>query len=364
MANSLELSPVQIGSRLGIGAFGLRLDEDGGVVSDAQIEVGYGRRKIEEIFKGAPISLCLSYAERIDHLAAPAYNLALATCFESLLGIETPGRGQQIRKILLELNRINSHLHFFAKISKASGQGALTNYCLRERERFADVMEMFCGSRMGFGAIVLGGVVDDATDGWFFRIEKGIAALREFIPDLLSSLLQHPFFQDRAKGLAIISLDEALRFKLSGPNARASGLRARTAMGAGFSEGKISEGRAFLQTDGDTFSRAWARLAEIEGSAELILDYFRQMPSGNFRIKVGHNVVASQGLAFAEVNGPRGLLSVAVESGGGSAPNNVHVFTPSSMVVRALPGLLRGLQVEDVFLVIQSLDISFSEVDK
>lgn len=367
MATGLGFSPIHLASTQGLGAFGLHLEEDGGLIARASMEVGFGRRNIEAISLQLPVSQALNYADRIDALAAPAYNFALATCFEEMLHLEVPERAKHIRLILLELNRISSHLHFYSRLAKALGQLPVMNHCLREREKFCDIMEMYCGSRFGFGAICLGGVVDDSTDGWFFRIEKAIASLKEFLPDLCASLLAHPFFEERARGLAHISPETARAADLRGPNARASGLadsdlRFRRPYGAyRILELKVPSTR---HDTGDALSRAWIRMEEMLHSAELIEQCFRCIPSGNHRIRVGIEVVPAAGKAFAEVEGPRGAISVFAESNGSVAPASVAFSGPSSMVVQLLPELLCGLQVEDVFLAIHSLDISFLEVDK
>jgi NADH:ubiquinone oxidoreductase subunit D len=367
VATSLNFSPIHLASTQGLGAFALRLEEDGGLVSSAGMEVGFGRRHIECISQQLPYSQALNYADRVDYLAAPAYSYALAACFEELLGLDVPERALHIRLVLLELNRISSHLHYYARLAKTVGQMPLMNHCQRERERFSDIMEMYCGSRLGFGAVCLGGVMEDATDGWFFRIEKAIASTKEFLPELQSSLLAHPFFGERARGLAVISAEQAESWNFSGPTARASGYLgtdARERRPYGAYKALERTGVAPRDQAGDTLARAWARLDDILQAAELIDGCFKKIPSGNHRIRVGIDVVPPAGKAFTEVEGPRGSIAVLAESRGDRFPANVKFFGPSSMVARMLPELLTGIQLDDVFLVTHSLDVSFSEVDK
>ncbi|MGZ3650129.1 MAG: NADH-quinone oxidoreductase subunit D-related protein [Bdellovibrionota bacterium] len=366
MATRLTYSPAHLAGTQGLGAFGLVLEEDGGLVAGAQMTVGYGRREIENTAVRVPLSQALNYADRIDFLASPAYNCVLSSAFEELLDLEVPERAHHIRLILLELNRINSHLQFYVNLARVLGQQPLMNHCLRERERFSDILEMYCGSRLGFGAICVGGVVGDATDGWFFRIEKAISALRDFLPELDELLLSHPFFMERTRGLAVVTREFAEEWNLLGPNARASGLPARDERisrpyGA-YRDAAMPDASA--PGGGDVLARAAIRASEILQSARLIEDAFRRIPPGNFRIRVGMEVSPAKGLAAASVEGPRGAITVLAESGGGNCPANVRFFSPSVMAVQLLPRLLKGIQAEDAFLVIHSLDISFSEVDK
>lgn len=369
MATSLNYSPIHLASTQGVGPFALHLEEDGGLVSRASMEVGYGRRNIEAISLQLPLAQALNYADRLDCYSAPAYNFALASAFELLLGLEVPERAQYIRLVLLELNRISSHLHFYANLAKVVGQTSTMNHCLREREKFSDIFEMYCGSRLGFGAISLGGVNSDATDGWFFRIEKAIASLKEFVPDLRGTLLEHPFFVERAKGLGVITKEVAERAHLLGPNGRASGRTGidvrRTRPYCAYREvaGNLPH-LDILRQEGDVFARSWIRLDEMLASATLIEQTFRQIPGGNHRIRVGMDVAPPPGKALTSVEGPRGTILALAETNGGTSPANVRFTPPSTMAAQLVPSLLLGLQVEDVFLLIHSLDISFSEVDR
>jgi NADH:ubiquinone oxidoreductase subunit D len=352
----------------GLGAFGLEIEDDGGLVAGARVSVGYGRREIEDAVRRLPLAQALNYADRVDFLASPAYNCALASAFEELLDLEIPERAHCIRLILLELNRISSHLQFYVNLAREVGQLPLMNHCLRERERFSDVLEMYCGSRLGFGAICLGGVVADATDGWFFRIEKALGLLRDFLPELDRLLLRHPFYEERTRGLAVVSPQHAREWNLQGPNARASGLAEideRRAKPYGAYKGQAMKEMSLAGgSSGDALARSRIRAAEILQSGALIEQVFRKIPSGNFRIRVGMEVSPPPGKAVASVEGPRGVITAFAESGAGSFPASVSFFSPSAMAVQLLPRLLRGHQVEDAFLVIHSLDISFSEVDK
>lgn len=369
MATGLNYSPVHLASTQGLGAFGLHLEEDGGLVSSASMEVGFGRRNIEGISLQLPLAQALNYADRLDCFSAPAYNYALATGFESLLGLEVPERAHYIRLVLLELNRISSHLHFYANLARVAGQQPLTNHCLREREKFSDIFEMYCGSRLGFGAVSLGGVFAEATDGWFFRIEKAIASLKEFAPDLRGTLLEHPFFAERARGLGVITKEMAEKANLLGPNGRASGregIDERNARPycAYRALGLDSPGIDEKKSEGDVLARSAIRLDEMLGSAGLIEQCFRRIPGGNHRIRVGMDVAPPPGKALTSVEGPRGTIFALAETNSQPQPINVRFTPPSTMAAQLIPELLLGLQVEDVFLLIHSLDVSFSEVDR
>lgn len=366
MATLLNYSPLQLSGRYGLGPFQLSLEEDGGVIREVDIRVGYGKRHIEKISAQLPFVQVVNFADRIDFNAAPAYNLITSSAFEHLLTLEVPERAEYIRTLLLELSRVANHLLFFSKISKSVEQLSLMNHCLREWEKFCDIFEMYCGSRMAFGSICIGGVREDATDGWFFRIEKALTSVSDFLPDLKSSLLNHPFFQERARGLAVIDKETARRWNLSGPNARASGLDKDLRAEPGFSAySKVFNKQSPpVENCGDAWSRVGQRMFEIAESIDLIHSVFRKIPKGNYRIRIGAEVESEAGFVFHKIEGARGEIGLFVDCAGGQKPAQVKYFCPSNMLVNLLPQILRGIRTEDVFFAIHSLDISFSEVDR
>jgi NADH-quinone oxidoreductase subunit D len=194
-----------------------------------------------------------------------------------------------------------------------------------------------------------------------------IASLKEFLPDLESSLLAHPFFERRMHGLAPIDLAAVKKWNITGPNARATGMPGidlRTSRPYGAYRGVTLDSSVLAVAHGDAYDRARIRKSEILQSVHLIEAVFRRIPSGNHRIRVGLDVRPSPGKAVCNVEGPRGAIYALVETDGRAQPAQVSFICPSAMAVQMVPALLRGIQVEDTFLVIHSLDISFSEVDK
>lgn len=366
MAAFLNYTPLQLSGRHGMGPFHLSIEEDGGVIRQVEIGVGFGRRHIEKISSKMAFVQVVNFSDRIDFKSAPAFNYVSSTAFEQLLNLEVPERALYIRTLLLELSRISNHLIYFANIARSVEQLSLMNHCLREWERFCDIFEMYCGSRLAFGSICIGGVREDATDGWFFRIEKALNSVREFLPDLKSSLLNHPFFRERSRGLAVITREKAAEWNISGPNARASGLDRDLRIESAFAAyPKIySTPSIAAEREGDAWSRVGYRIFEIGQSMDFVLALFRKIPSGNYRIRIGAEVESEPGFVFHRVEGPRGEIGMFVDCAGGQSPALVRYFCPSNMIVGLLPQILKGIRTEDVFLAIQSLDISFSEVDR
>jgi NADH:ubiquinone oxidoreductase subunit D len=364
MATVIDYPPLDLASAMGGGAVGMSLEEDGGLVSKATLQAGFGARNIESISSNLPMVLSVIYSDRLDYMAAPAYNCVAASCYEALLGVEISERAHYIRTILLEINRINSHLDYISRVSRVAGQHSLTNYCLREREKFSDLFEMYCGSRLAFGSVCIGGVREDATDGWLFKIEKALRSAKNLMTDVDTLLLSQPHYKERALGLLKISRQEADIWSLSGPNAKSAGVMSDLRIDKPYFAYKNIKLNLIEQmsNESDAWSRLKFRMAEVSQSVSILEHCFGRIPDGNHRIRVGVDVAIPKGRAFKSIEGPRGIVSMLLDSSGDGV--SVKYFTPSAAVFRVLPQLLNGLLVEDVLLAIQSLDISMSEVDK
>jgi NADH-quinone oxidoreductase subunit D len=366
MAIRLDVPFSEMAGFHGQGPLSLRLMHDDGAIESCRVSCGWGRREIERSMESLPLSQLLPFSERMDYLAPAAYSICVAQALEEALSIEVPERSQYIRTCLLEIHRIVTHLEFFLSLSRVLNLESLRQHCQREVERYHDALEIFCGSRLGFGAVALGGVIDEASDGWIFRIEKALECTEAFLSDLGLVLSESPLFEERARGLAVITPATAQRWRLSGVNARASGL---FRIGLRQNRKYLAYGKAnltFAETgpdSGDVFSRALWREIEIRESSRILRQLFSQMPKGNFRIKVGHGISSPAHSTVIRVDSPRGLLTFFFETKGGTTAQRCRFFAPSDSILQLSPGLVEGASLEDLRLILASLDFSVSEVD-
>ncbi len=365
MTTQLFHQPSEIASEQFLGPFSVLVNEDGGVVAEAKFRFGYQHRDIERLVRKLNFAQAMSYSDRIDYLAAPFCNFVFAQAVESLGKMELPQKSNYARVILLELSRIFSHLYAIGGIARAAGHHPIFQFSIREREKISNLFEMFCGSRLGFGAICIGGVVADTTDGWLFQVEKALKEILLFLEEVEEYLLLNPLFLGRLRGLMVLPSEYAERHGVTGVNLRASGVDVdlrRTIPVAAYKEIEIP--RAQVETNGDALSRFLLRLAEVRQSEAIIRAAVAKIPGGNFRILTGPGIFLPNGMITSRVEGPRGELGVFLIGTGESRPASVKFFTPSSMVIELLPEISCGVCVEDLFLGIHSLDVSISEVDR
>ncbi len=365
MTTALLYQPYEVTVEQQLGPFGVSVEEDGGVVADAVYRFGYQKRGIEKIFERINFSQGISYCDRIDYLAAPFCNFVFAQTVEQLGKMELPPKAHYGRVVLLELSRIFSHLYFVGNIARAAGHEPIFNFSVREREKISNLFEMFCGSRLGFGAICIGGIAADTTDGWLFQVERVLREVTTFLSEVDEYLLMNPLFLGRLTNLMTITPEQAESGGVTGPNLRASGVNVdlrRTCPSAAYESLDIKESAVIRR--GDAHSRFLLRLEEIRQSESIIRAAIGRIPAGNFRMLMGPNIFLPKGMATARVEGPRGELGMFLVGGGENRPLRAKFFTPSCAVAELLPELSRGACVEDLFLGIHSLDISVSEVDR
>lgn len=349
-----------------VGPLGVRIQEDGEIVDSAELQIGFTHRGTEELMCEKSFLVGTAYGDRIDFVAPQAGSLAFAKSVEWLSGIEVPGRGKLIRVLLMELGRISSHLFFLGTVANEIGSSSAYQFCLREREKFCDIFELYSGSRLGFGCIQIGGVKSNITEGLIDRIEQVLFEKDEFLEEFSRLLAENPIFSSRLTGLAYLNKELIQENNISGPNARASGDMSDLRL-----EGKINEYEGVeipqLRLDtlnGDAYARVWCRLKEIDQSTEIIKALLKNFPSGNHRVELGMNFFPRAGTSYVEIESPRGRFGVHLESDGGLTPVGVRFVTPSLFSLRISPWLLRQEMIEDVGIILGSLDISISEVDR
>src|SRR3989344_1963625 len=176
---SLEVIRNYSGKAGTVGPMVLNVEEDGGIIHQIDFEFGFSTRRIED---------CLT---KVSFVA----------------GIEITDRAKIIRVFLLELNRISSHLFFIAQMAASVGLDSIYYFCLREREKYCDLFELYCGSRVGFGAIKIGGVAEDASDGLLFTVEEILRNTESFLHELNEILTNDPIFIEQVEDVGILHKD-------------------------------------------------------------------------------------------------------------------------------------------------------------
>lgn len=345
------------------GVLRLVLELEGEKILSCEPDIGYLHRGMEKMAERMSYIQYLPTVDRIDYLAGCFYSELLCRIVENALGVELPDKVRAIRVMLLELNRIASHLLWVGAFLMDLGAVSPFFYAFREREMILRYFEKLTGQRMMYNYFVFGGVRKDID--YLGDVEEIISILPEKIDDYEKIITENPIFLRRTKGKGILDIDTALNYAITGVNLRASGMdydtRRSDYLYRGFDFGVV------ILDEGDAWARYKARIMEMRESVNIIhqaLEYLKISPALEQKLINPVNLKLPAGDYYAEIEAPRGLASCFVRSTGEDKPYRLKWRTGSYYSVNLLRKILVEEYLNDAIAIAGSLDIILPEVDK
>ena len=372
------------------GVLRILLELDGENVVKAVPDVGYLHTGIEKSCEDKTYSQAITLTDRIDYLNPLGNNLAYCLSVEKLLGLEVPKRAQYIRVLLVELQRISSHLVWLGTHAIDLGAMSVFLYCFREREEILKIFELVAGQRMMTSYIRVGGLALEPPAGWLQNVEKFLKMMPGRIDEYEELLTGNRIWMGRTKDVGYISAEDAIALSMTGPTLRAAGVAYDNRKVFPYSSYEEFDFEVPLRTESDCFARYMVRVAEMRESLKIVRQAMNKItPTGPFRAELPGVIPPSRekmktemealiyhfkiftegyspppGEAFAAVESPRGELGVFVASDGSPKPLRVHFRAPSFINLQALPKLVEGRLIADVIACIGTIDIVLGEVDR
>ena len=373
------------------GVLRLMLELDGETVLRTKPIVGYLHTGMEKTGETLTYLQGGTNVTRMDY-ASPLHNeLVFALATETLLRIDEdiPPRAQWIRMLLVELNRISSHLLFLATNGLDIGAVSMMIYGWREREETLRLLEMITGLRMNHNFIRVGGVAADLPDGW----RDAVLRVMELIPPRLDEydvlMTGQPIWRERLQGVGVLTVNEALAMGTTGPILRSTGLPWDLRRDMPYLHYDELEFDVVVGSYGDCFDRYAIRLNEVRESIRLVHQILDHVPEGDYRIQdrkvtpppraridesmealIHHFKIFTEGFkvpageVYRAIESPRGELGCYMVSDGGPVPYRMHIRGPSFVNLQTLPHMLRGGLIADAVAVISSADPIMGEVDR
>ena len=345
------------------GVLRLILDVDGEKILGCEPVIGYLHRGMEKMAEGMTYLQYLPTVDRVDYLSGFFNSYAYVAAVEKLLGIQIPQKAAIIRVMLMELNRIASHLLWLGTYLLDLGAVSPFFYTFRERELILNFFEKISGQRMMYNYFIFGGVRSEID--CLEEVEPICKTVLAKLEDYEKILTENPIFISRTKNLGIMDRETAFAYSITGPNLRASNahldFRKLSDLYKDF-EFKIAKAE-----DGDCFARYKVRLDEIRESVKIVLQAVEKLKVAGGNINTGLkplNLKIDTGEAIADVETPRGLTSCCVKADGSDKPYRVKWRTGSFYAVQILPKLLTGHMISDVMAIYGSLDVMLPEVDR
>ncbi len=373
----------------GHGVLHLILDMQGEMVTSAVPDIGYLHRGTEKIAENLLYAQFVPYTDRLDYFCAMSNNLAYVLAVEKLLDIECTERAQYIRVICAELSRLAGHLGAIGAWAVDLGAMSVLLYAYREREMVLDLFEMLCGARMTHSYLRVGGVRYDMTPQFVDRCRELMKILPVKIDEYERLLTGNRIWQQRNKGIGVISGAEAVDYGLTGPNLRASGVNWDIRKDEPYLVYDRLDFDVPLGTTGDCFDRYMVRIAEMREAMKIISQCLDALPEGDINIDdptivppkkyqvyknmenlihhfkyVSDGFKAPEGEVYSQVEAPKGELGVYLVGDGTEKPYRLKLRVPSFVNLHALNRLCVGYYFADVIAVLSSLDPVFGECDK
>lgn len=371
------------------GVLRLLLELDGERVINCVPDIGYLHTGIEKNMEAKTYEKALVMTDRMDYLNNLGNNLCYCLAVEKLVDLDVPPRAQVARVLLTELTRISSHLLWLGTHALDLAAISVFWYTFREREILLDIFEMCSGQRMMTSYFRPGGLWRDLPNGFEEAVRQFLRLFPNRIREYESLLTNNPLYNDRTKGIGVISTEQALRIGLTGPPLRATGLAFDLRKALPYSGYEQFDFEVPTAANGDTYDRYIVRMEEMRQSLRIVEQALNNLPPGPVRSnnrkfvppprsELGHSMEAvihhfklwtegfsaPKGAVFQPVESPRGVLACYLVGDGGPKPLRVHFRTPSFANLQALAILTKGHLVADVVAIISSLDPVLGDVDR
>ncbi len=314
------------------------------------------------LLKNQNLLKLLSFMGVFDYNAGVFPELGLCMGIENILQMKIPERAQSIRMVICELSRISSHLESIANMLEVLGYDLVLSLILTEKEKSLNLIETVTGARILPNFIRVGGVKKDLERDKISFILETLPAMLNQIKSIESRMLENILVFNRLKDIGRINRTMAKELGLSGPNLRSAGIR----KDARKDKAQLAYDRLSFTVPlgryGDCFERVSIRFKEIYQSIKLIKGAIDDMPDGGFR-KINNltSISLPDKALLSGVECPHGLFQVYLETGN-SQVEALVVMGPSINSLMAAERVLEGSRLEDLDIILASLDISPGEI--
>ncbi|EEO26069.1 NADH dehydrogenase (quinone) subunit D [Helicobacter winghamensis] len=373
------------------GQLRLILELEGEKVIKATPDVGYLHRGMEKMAENMIYNEFLPTTDRMDYIAASSNNYGFALAVERLLGVDVPRRAKVIRTMLLELNRIISHLFWLATHALDVGAMSIFLYCFREREFAIDLIEDYCGARLTHSSVRIGGVPLDLPKDWIAKLKVFLEALPSQIELYEGILSENRIWRMRLENVGVVSAQMAKSWGLSGVMLRGSGIAWDIRKEEPYELYDELEFDVPVSESCDSYGRYLLYMEEMRQSIRILhqlIDKYKdtdtllmcentryfsapkeQIMTQNYSL-MQHFVLVAQGMRppvgeiYVPTESPKGELGFFICSRGEPYPYRVKMRTPSFFHTGVLQDLLPGHYLADVVTIIGNTNIVFGEIDR
>ncbi len=369
----IPIGPVHVGLKEPVTTW---LDVDGERIVKATVRPGSIHRGIEWMARERNPIQVIYLAERICGICSFTHIIAFLRAVEDAAGIEVPIRAQYIRSLVLELERVHSHILWSGVACYTFGYDSAFNLGMLLREKVMDVLEALTGNRVNYGVGTVGGVRRDLTPKAAEAVREMIAFYRREFQVFLDVVTEDPIAKARMRNVGVLSTEDAVRYCALGPTARGSGLRIDLRYSSPYEAyGDLGVTPLVPQdytgeVHGDVFDRFFVRVMEVVQSLDLLEKIVDGIPEGPITWepklpKVLSALKAADGIGWGIIEGPRGDDTHVVKLTKGE--ENItwwKVRAPTYANAVSWPLMFKDQEIADAPLVINSIDPCISCMER
>ncbi len=386
--STLNLGPTHPATH---GVFQNVLQLDGERIVSGVSTIGYIHRAFEKISEHRPFYQITPLTDRLNYCSAPINNMGWHMTVEKLLNITIPKRVDYMRVIIMELARIADHIICNGVLGVDTGAFTGFLYMMEYREAIYEIYEEVCGSRLTTNVGRLGGFERNFNEIAFAKINKFLADFPKVLKEFESLFNRNRIFIDRTKGVAPVTVEDALSYSWSGPLLRAAGVDYDVRAMNPYSSYEDFDFEVPVGTSGDVYDRFLVRNEEMWQSLRMIqqaLDKIQKedptifhadvpefyLPPKeevynnmealiyHFKIVMGE-IPTPVGEVYHSVEGANGELGFYLVNDGGRSPYRLHFRRPSFINYSMYADMSRGMLLSDAIINMSSLNVIAGELD-
>jgi len=371
------------------GVLRIMMELDGETVLRAKPVIGYLHTGMEKTGEELTYVQGATNVTRMDYASPLSNELVFSMAVEKLLEVEVPERAVWIRMLMVELNRMSSHLLFQATNGMDLGAVSMMIYGWREREVTLRLLETITGLRMNHNFIRPGGVAADLPDGWREETLEVCDEVERGVSEYAELLVENPIWRERTVGVGVITTEEALALGASGPILRSTGFEWDLRKAQPYLAYEDVDFDVIYTSNGDVFDRFQIRLYEILESVKIVRQCVARMPLGDYRTPdrkvtpppraridesmealIHHFKLFTEGFrvppgeTYIPVESPRGEIGCYLVSDGTSKPVRLHIRGPSFYNLQSMDAMVIGGMFADAVAIVSSIDPIMGEVDR
>ncbi len=389
------------------GVLRLVVETEGETVTEVRCGIGFLHTGIEKSLEYRNWTQGVTFVTRMDYTTPLYQEVAYCLAVEKLLGVEdqVPERANVIRVLLMELNRIASHMVCIATGGMEMGALSAMIFGFRERELVLDIFEMITGLRMNHAYVRPGGVAQDLPPGAVDKIREFLALMPTRMRDIEALCNENPIFKGRTQGIGFLDLTGCMALGITGPVLRATGLPHDLRKSQPYC-GYENYDFDVVTWDGcDCYGRYRIRMDEVRQSMRIVeqcldrlrpgpvmiedrkiawpaqlalggdgmgnsLDHIRHIMGESMEALIHHFKLVTEGFrvppgqVYVGIESPKGELGCHAVSDGGTRPYRVHFRDPSFNNLQAVSVMSEGGMIADLIVAVASLDPVMGGVDR